>query len=332
MQPGRPVSNWIAPLTILIPMRTGPHRAWDQPSNAAGAFVVLACLAAASLFAPAGAAASTRLHPAAAAVGSEAARTARFWTAARKSATLPLDAPRGSSLLASASFAPIAEPAVPPNTVNGRLFVRQGGKAGFCSATAINSASRRLVLTAAHCVNSGPRGPRGDSVWSNFLEFVPAYTDGTAPFGAFVAHRKAIFALKQWVKFGNPNFDIGAILTTPNAEGVNVADAVGGGATIATDLSRREDFQTFGYPGKSRFMQGCESPYVGDDSLTYQIPGPPTIAIRCHWAPGASGGGWLIEGGARIDGLTSYGKRDDQTHTFGPYFSSSNVGRLVAGL
>jgi hypothetical protein len=79
-------------------------------------------------------------------------------------------------------------------------------------------------------------------------------------------------------------------------------------------------------------MQGCESPYVGDDSITYQIPGPPTIAIRCHWAPGASGGGWLIEGGTRIDGLTSYGKRGDRVHTFGPYFSTANVGRLTAGL
>ena len=79
-------------------------------------------------------------------------------------------------------------------------------------------------------------------------------------------------------------------------------------------------------------MQGCDSPYVGDDSLTYQIPGPPTIAIRCHWAPGASGGGWLIEGGTEIDGLTSYGKETDHVHTFGPYFSKRNVGRLTAGL
>jgi hypothetical protein len=306
-------------------MRTGPHRAWPR---AAGAFVALICL----LAAPAGAAASSpRLH-ATASRGGEAARVSRFWTAARRRAAAPLDAPRGGGLTATASFAPVAEPSVPPNAVNGRLFVRQGGRAGFCSATAINSASRRLVLTAGHCVNTGPLGPQGQSIWSSDLEFVPAYTDGTAPFGAFVAHRKDVFAPRQWVKFGNPNFDIGAIVTMPNAEGVEVADAVGGGATIATDLNRRQSFQTFGYPGRSRFMQGCESPYVGDDSLTYQIPGPPTIAIRCHWAPGASGGGWLIEGGARIDGLTSYGKRDDQVHTFGPYFSRRNVGALVAGL
>ena len=44
----------------------------------------------------------------------------------------------------------------PPFAVNGRLFVRQGKQRGFCSATAIDTPSRRLVLTAGHCVNSGP--------------------------------------------------------------------------------------------------------------------------------------------------------------------------------
>jgi hypothetical protein len=304
----------------------GPHSARPR---AAGAFVALACLPAVLFAAPA--AASTRLHPADAG-RSEAARTARYWTAARMRSAQPLDEPRGGSLTALASFAPVAEPAVPPHSVNGRLFVRQGGQDGFCSATAINSPSRKLVLTAGHCVNTGPEPPVGRSVWSSLLEFVPAYSGSAAPFGAFVAHRKSIFALRQWTKFGNPNFDIGAIVTSPNAEGVNVADAVGGGATIATDLSRHQEFQTYGYPGESRWMEGCDSPYVGDDALTYRIPGPPTIVIRCHWIPGASGGGWLIDEGTMIDGLTSYGKPADHRHTFGPYFSSRNVGRLTAGL
>ena len=64
---------------------------------------------------------------------------------------------------------------------------------------------------------------------------------------------------------------------------------------------------------------------------TRLIPGPPTVKIRCHWLPGASGGGWLIENGTMIDGLTSYGRNHDLVHTFGPYFSSENVGKLVAG-
>ncbi len=311
-------------------MQSGPHSARPR---AAGALIALACLLATLLAMPAGAAGSARLQAASSVAEGEAARIARYWTPARMRSALPLDQPRGGRLTALASFAQIAEPTVPPNSVNGRLFIRQGNKRGYCSATAIDSPSRQLVLTAAHCLNSGPLPPYGRrSVWSSFAQFVPAYSGTTAPFGAFIAYRKSIFALRQWVKFGNPNFDVGAIITTPNAEGVNVADAVGGGAAIATDLSRRQDFQTFGYPGKTRWMQGCESPYVGDDSITYRIPGPPTIAIRCHWAPGASGGGWLIEGGAAINGVTSYGKRLDRLHTFSPYFSKRNVGRLVAGL
>ena len=158
--------------------------------------------------------------------------------------------------------------------------------------------SRRLVLTAGHCVNTGPRGLNGTSVWSRFLEFVPAYTDGTAPFGAYVAHRAQVFAPKHWIKQGNPNFDIGAALVTPIEGTVNVADAVGG-VTIALNRSRKEEFQTFGYPGESRRLQRCDSPSVGDDKLTYAIPGPPTLKIRCHWLPGASGGGWLIGEGHR---------------------------------
>ncbi len=312
-------------------MRTGPHSARRR---LAGSLVALLCLAVPALAAPAGAAPAgpaARLHPAVAPRG-EAARVARYWTAARMRATPPLDAPRGAGLRASASYAPVAEPTVPPNAVNGRLFVRQGSKLGFCSATAINSASRRLVLTAAHCVNSGPTERAGDGVWSSYLEFVPAYSGAAAPFGAFVAHRGQIFAPRDWVQFGNPNFDVGAVLTAPNTAGVNVADAVGGGAAIALDRSRHEEFQTFGYPGRTRWMQGCDSPYVGDDARTYRIPGPPTIAIRCHWVPGASGGGWLIDGGTAIDGLTSYGRPRDRRHTFSPYFSRRNVGKLVAGL
>jgi len=297
--------------------------------HVAGTF---ACAAALLVTLPAAAGASARLQPAAAPERGEAARIAAYWTPTRMLAATPLDAPPGAALAATTSFAPVAEPAVAPYAVNGRLFVRQGRKRGFCSATAINSASRRLVLTAAHCVNSGPRGRRGSSAWSRYLEFVPAYTNGTAPFGVFIARRDFVFAPRQWVKFANPNFDVGALVTAPNAEGVSVADAVGGGASIVTDQTRKQVFQSFGYPRKAQALQGCESPYVGDDPLTYRLPGSPTIAIRCHWAPGASGGGWLTEGGAAINGLTSYGKQQDRVHTFGPYFSAANVGRLVAGL
>lgn len=307
-------------------------RQGSKTAAALGARPIAALACAVALVAAPGAAASARLHPATPAGGGEAARTLRYWTPARMNSTPPLDGAKTLSDTATISFAPVPEPTVPPRSVNGRLFVKQGRERGYCSATAIDTPSRRLVITAGHCVNSGPLGFRGRSVWSRYLEFVPAYSGGVAPFGVFVTSRKDVYALPQWVKTANPNFDVGALVTSANAEGKFVADAVGGGAALAIDRSRNEEFQTFGYPGKSRWLQGCESPYVGDDSLTYRIPGPPTMAIRCHWAPGASGGGWLIDQGTAINGLTSYGKRRDNVHTFGPYFSRRNVGRLVAGL
>ena len=281
-----------------------------------------------------GAGAAARLHPSApvasAGAADEAARVAAYWTPERMREAQPLGEPAGDPL-AAASFLPVADATTPPFAVNGRIFLRQGRDEGFCSGTAINSASRRLIITAGHCVNSGPHGRYGGSTWSSFLEVVPAYTDGTAPFGAFVARRDAVFAPKPWVRTGNSNFDVGAILTGPNESGVYPADAVGG-VTIALDRGRRADFQTFGYPGNVHRLQECDSPAVGEDRLTRGLPGPPTVKIRCRWLPGASGGGWLIEGGTQIDGLTSYGLNFDPLHTYGPYFSQRNVGALVAGL
>jgi hypothetical protein len=272
---------------------------------------------------------------------SEAARVLRYWTPARMASARPLDllADRnGNTSLhlsrpfptAAASFLAVTTPEEAPNSFNGRIFVKQGNLRGYCSGTAINSPTRQLVLTAGHCVNSGHE--EGRTIWSQYLEFVPAYTAGKAPFGAFVAKREAIYAPKPWTKYGNSDFDVGAFLTHPNKRGLNVADAVGGGATIALDLPRSQSFRTFGYPGNVKRLQGCSSPYTGDDRFSFPLPGPPTMGIHCHWAPGASGGGWLIGEGTEIDGLNSYLYIGNTSHTYGPYFSQETVGALVAGL
>jgi V8-like Glu-specific endopeptidase len=274
----------------------------------------------------------------------EAARVARYWTPERMRNARPLDLVVGASGMpklrvgtpeesgdASASFLAVTTPDVAPYSFNGRIFIRRGNLAGFCSGTAINSPTRQLVLTAGHCVNSG-RENGEPTVWSNYLQFVPAYNGGVAPFGSFVARRKEIRAPNQWTNHGNPDFDMGAFLTLPNSEGVNVADAVGGGATIVTDLTRHQTFQTFGYPGETKYMQKCSSPYIGDDLLSNPFPGPPTLGINCHWAPGASGGGWLIGDGTQINGVNTYLHLNNKSRTFGPYFSRETVGKLVKDL
>jgi len=324
-------------------MQRRPLRAHSRVAASLATLVALSATAAT----PTGAAA-TPAHPTAGAPSfaqaRQAARVARYWTPARMRGARPLDlvvgaggkprlrvgAPAGEPT-AGASFLAVSTPDMPPFSFNGRIFIRRGNLAGYCSGTAIDSPTRQLVLTAGHCINSGrEEGER--SVWSDYLQFVPAYNGGVAPFGSFVARRSKIRAPQQWTNHGNPDFDLGAFLTLPNSEGVNVADAVGGGATIVTDLSRHQTFQTFGYPGETKYMQRCSSPYIGDDLLSNPFPGPPTLGIRCHWAPGASGGGWLIGDGTQINGVNTYLHLDNKSRTFGPYFSRETVGKLVKGL
>lgn len=308
----------------------------------------LACLLSAAASSPP-ANATTRIQAPGGAIASGAAdaahvaRVLRFWTPTRMRRARPLRGPGAgraarpdlfdpSMPVASASYATVPDSTAPPFAVNGRIFFRRAGQVGACSGTAIDTPTRQLVLTAGHCVNTGPVEGRRSSIWSRYMQFVPSYNDGQAPFGAFVIRRGKAYALRPWVKQGNPNFDVGAFLVSRNAAGENLADAVGGGASIALNVTRRQQFQTFGYPGRVTSLQQCDSPYTGSDRNTYRLPGKPTTRIRCHWNPGASGGGWLIDNGTAINGLISYGLRRDRIHTFGPYFAQGNVGKLVAGL
>ncbi len=328
-------------------MGADPVRPAGGPSVTIASLLALVALA--LLAFPLSADAGFRTHapgPAgngASASAAPAQRVLDYWTPQRMAAARPLDLvvdSGGETRLrvgiaapakAAASFTRVPTPEVPPYSVNGRIFIRRGKLQGFCSGTAINTPTRQLVLTAGHCVNSGPEeGHR--AVWSDFLEFVPAYSGDLAPFGAFVARSEKIFAPKQWTKHGNPDFDLGAFLVKPNPEGVNLADAVGGGATIVTELPRDQTFLTFGYPGETKRMQGCQADYLGDDPLTYRFSGPPTLAIGCRWAPGASGGGWLIGDGSQINGVNSYLHLDNKKRTYGPYFGEETVGKLVRGL
>jgi len=331
----------MVPGARLRPLSSRPMRSDLADRTVSRCLRLAALLTLAAILVPAAATAAEVAPASAAREQARVERVLRYWTPQRMRNARPLDLVVGEgagsrlrlgqpAAAATASFLTIPEPEAAPYSVNGRIFVRQGKLEGSCSGTAINSPTRQLVLTAGHCVNNGSDGTR-HPVWSQFLEFVPAYDGGSAPFGAFVARRSTLRSLPQWTKHGNPDYDMGAFLTNPNAEGVNVADAVGGGATIAIGLSRHQRFQTFGYPGDVHRLQGCSSPYTGDDALTYPLPGPPTLGIRCHWAPGASGGGWLINDGAEINGINSYLHLDNRSHTYGPYFAQETVGKLVRG-
>jgi hypothetical protein len=284
--------------------------------------------------APAQAGATARigvsLQPGGAAASSQAgaaAAVARYWTPARMRGARPVG---GGDQLASASFASVPDTTLPPFREVGRVFVRIGNYDGFCSGAAVNSESRRLVLTAGHCLyNVLPK--HRFPTFARYFAFVPSYVNGQSPFGVFVG-RKA-FLPRPWLRQGNENFDMSAVLTEPNASGQNVADATGGGLPIFTDKARDREYQVLGYPGSGQqTMQECDARFAGDDRNTYPLGGPPSLGVGCFMGEGASGGPWLVEGGTAIGGMTTYGYRKNFTRTYGPYFSRRNVGALVAGL
>ncbi|HEV7399725.1 MAG TPA: hypothetical protein VGN84_05590 [Solirubrobacterales bacterium] len=278
--------------------------------------------------------------PAASASAGEAAAVARYWTPARMRSARPLDRILHPSAagpdarageLASASFATVADATQPPFTAVGRVFLKVGNFAGFCSGTAIDSASRQLVLTAGHCLYSILPGHRIPTS-ARYFDFVPDYSGGQAPFGEFIGRKG--FLPRPWLRSINENFDIAAVLTEPNATGVNLADAVGGGIPIATDRARDQEYRVLGYPGgpERKSMQECDARFSGDDRLTYPLGGPPSLGVACYMGEGASGGPWLIDEGTEVGGITTYGHIKNFNHTFGPYFSKRNVGALVRGL
>ncbi len=278
-----------------------------------------------------------------------AAKVERWWTPARMRAAKPLDRPdpglraliEGPSLgaarataTASATIAPVPDATQPPFRSAGRVFTLAGRFAGFCSGTAINTPTRMLVLTAGHCIYDILPGHHKPSL-TRKLVFVPAYTNGTAPFGEFAAGKA--FITKPWAKKLNENYDLAAVQVTPNTAGLQVADAVGGGEAIALNQPRAQPagYLMLGYPGgdEQMQMQACPAAFVGKVRFRgSHFAGPDSSALDCFMKPGSSGGPWLINSGAAVAGITTFGIRKDLLHTFGPYFAGKNVGFLVRGL
>lgn len=109
-----------------------------------------------------------------------------------------------------------------PTRVGRILYVDPfDGKDKACDGNALNSGSRRLVVTSGSCVFS-----RAAHAWMNNWVFVPGYFRGSAPYGKFVGDWGYTF--NAWIDDGNANYDFGLATTHPNESGRRLVDAVGG--------------------------------------------------------------------------------------------------------
>ena len=264
-----------------------------------------------------------------------------YWTPQRMLKAAALDVLPGVARPAAASAPATADalPSVPPlaaqravgslvkpsqqtiyaSAATGRVFFhnpRTGGDYS-CSASALNSPSRQLVVTAGHCVNGGRGG-----TWMTKWVYVPDYRSGSAPYGVFAA--KSFRTFQAWITSSTAARDVAMVTTWPN-NGRKLVDVTGGNG-ITWNGSRASLVYVLGYP--SNFYQGRIQMYC--DGWTSPERGTSRFQIHCRYGPGASGGPWLRwyntgTGLGYVDGVTSTGSLStgwDQSPYFDAYVAA----------
>jgi hypothetical protein len=238
-----------------------------------------------------------------------------YWTAERMRNAIPVERARGASPKAkpTAAFSSYEYPGsytTYPASTHGKVFFTLGGVNYVCSGTALSSSNRSVVWTAGHCVNEGP------GAYATNWAFVPAYRDGSRPFGTWTA--RTLVTSSAWASQGDISYDVaGAVMNTSG--GSALTDVVGGRG-IAFNYNRNQFFTSFGYPAAPPFngqrLWVCESNLLTSDPTT----SPQTMGIGCDMTGGSSGGGWVV--GGSVYSVNSYGYRNQKNVMYGPYQGS----------
>jgi hypothetical protein len=276
--------------------------------------LLLAILACALVAVPAAQAARVQTK----AVAQDKAAVKQYWTAERMRNARPADktvagAP-SVTRKAPAAAAPAQQIPPPytsaPTRTNGKVFFTDDGLNYVCSGTAVLSGNKSVVWTAGHCVHDGA---------SNFhtnWTFVPAYADGSRPYGTWTA--RTLLTTSGWANSGDFSFDNGAAVVSANG-GSALTDVVGG-RNISFNYPRQQQYAAHGYPAAPPFngqrLWVCNSPLIYDDTSA----NPPTMGIDCDMTGGSSGGGWIV--GSAVASVNSYGYSTLPNVMFGPYQGS----------
>jgi hypothetical protein len=274
--------------------------------------LLLAVLACALVIVPTANAARVKTK----AVAQDKAAVQRYWTPERMRNARPAD-----RILSGTYAAPAAKPVkrpfaaaqVPPpytsqpTSTNGKVFFTEGGLNYVCSGTALLSGNKSVVWTAGHCVNDG-----AGTFHSNWA-FVPAYADGSRPYGTWTA--RSLLTTAGWNNSGDFSYDNGAAVVNLNG-GRALTDVVGG-RNPSFNSARNQTYVSHGYPAAPPFdgqrLWTCTSGLVYDDTSA----NPPTMGIDCNMTGGSSGGGWIAGGG--VASVNSYGYSTLPNVMFGPY-------------
>ncbi len=169
----------------------------------------------------------------------------------------------------------------PMKTVGRLFFVNSRGFDTWCTATAVKSANRSVVMTAGHCVRRGSSPANTSST----MVFVPGYSKGSRPHGAFAV--RTVLTPRSWEE--KSTNDVSALVVDADKSGRKLTDVVGGQA-IAFNRAVGGTVSSFGYPAthpqRGEELLRCVGTAKKEDG---------TQVIPCDMTGGSSGGPWLAD-------------------------------------
>ncbi|GHI88509.1 trypsin-like serine peptidase [Streptomyces xanthophaeus] len=262
--------------------------------------------------------------------------TRGFWTADRMRTAVPLDV----TAVPGAARTPVATSAsptsIPPTAAasptafpqaggawtgggavvktSGRVFFTMGDRTASCSGDSVTSANGSTVITAGHCV-------KYQGAWHTNWVFVPAYSNGNAPYGQWPATKT--FATDQWAASEDMNMDVGLAVVAP-LNGQTLTQAVGAQGILFNGGYNKKMY-SFGFPAAAPY-DGSKLVYCsgnsGKDFLLTK-----DHSLSCNMTGGSSGGPWFQDFneatglGTQVS-VNSFGYTFLPNRMYGPYFGN----------
>ncbi|MFJ6002812.1 trypsin-like serine peptidase [Arthrobacter sp. NPDC092385] len=196
----------------------------------------------------------------------------------------------------------------------GKVFFTMDGQNYVCSGNSVQSGNQSTVATAGHCTHDLASG------WATNFVFVPAYSNGAAPYGKWTA--RSLHAAAEWVARNDINYD-GAFAVVNTLNGKTLSATVGA-SSIGFNMARSLTYSAYGYPAASPFngerLYSCYGTASAD-----RIGGTQSQGIPCDMTGGSSGGPWFVGSGAAgtQNSVNSFGYSSQKNVMYGPYFGSS---------
>ncbi|MFE0422672.1 trypsin-like serine peptidase, partial [Streptomyces sp. NPDC058953] len=168
-----------------------------------------------------------------------------------------------------------------PATVGRLFFINAAGADTWCTATAVKSANKSAVMTAAHCVRRGS-SPANTNIT---MVYVPGYDAGKMPYGAFAVRNVATPRTFEEESVD----DVAALTVDADKSGRKLTDVVGG-QSIAFNRPVGGTVTALGFsatrPQLGERLLSCTGVTKREDGTQF---------IPCDMTGGASGGPWLAD-------------------------------------